>query len=217
MTQYMIHTYPSRLWYVEQYLIPSMKKQGIKKSQIIVYNDSMREGQLTSFIQSCGYTNYIDTWHLQDDIIISSKFKEQTDKYDEGIVCGFCNGYSQGQPGVANIYNMWYSMPCIRIPGHILYGFINWIYSPATRKKYMAYFKDNKHDDLFLQYYLQENYAKIIVYNIAPNLVNHIDHLLGGSIINKERSQSTEYIMSKYWEEPELLVELEKTLVLDKH
>lgn len=212
MTQYMIHACNKRLWYVEQFLIPSLKEQGIKDSQIILYNDERREGLLTAFIHSCAYTNYVDTWHIQDDVIISRQFKEQTERYNEGIVCGFCNGYSKGQPGVANIYNMWYSMPCIRIPGYILREFEEWLNKPETRKKYMAYFQDNKHDDLFLQYFLEENYAKIRVMNLAPNLVNHIDHLIGGSMVNKIRDQGTEYIMSKYWADNDLLDKIEQEL-----
>jgi hypothetical protein len=48
-------------------------------------------------------------------------------------------------------------------------------------------------------------------------MVNHIDHLLGGSLINKDRAQNTEYIMSKYWEEPELLTNIEKLLKEDNN
>ena len=32
--KYMIHTCEARLWYVEEYLIPSMLKQGIKEDDI---------------------------------------------------------------------------------------------------------------------------------------------------------------------------------------
>lgn len=212
-TQYLIHTYPKRLWYVEQYLIPSMIEQGITKDQIIVYNDSNREGELIAFLQSARYTNGKDTWHIQDDVIISKRFKEVTESY-KGIACGFCNSYSTGQPGRTNVWEMWYSMPCIRIPADILEHFIQWMHSPDTGKRFKHYFIDNKHDDVFLQYFLRENYAKTVVWNIAPNIVNHIDHLIGGSIINKDRLKTIPETMSSYWDEPELLDEIEQKLQL---
>ena len=50
------------------------------------------------------------------------------------------------------------------------------------------------------------------VWNLAPNMVNHIDHLIGGSLINQGRNKPNEFLMSKYWEEPELLDDIEKRL-----
>lgn len=211
MAMILIHACPKRMWYVEQYLVPSLKEQGIK--DIKVYNDVNQEGLLTAFTRSAEFIDYQDAWHLQDDVIISDGFKVMTDCYPDGIVCGFANGYSDGkQPGIANLYNMWYSMPCIRIPGKILFEFVNWLHSPSTCKKYMAYLKENKNDDLLFINFLQETYPKMKVWNVAPNLVNHIDHLLGGSIVNKQRSQGLDYIMSRYWDEPMLLEDIERRL-----
>jgi len=56
-------------------------------------------------------------------------------------------------------------------------------------------------------------YPRMIVLNLAPNLVNHIDHLLGGSLINKDRGRGPEYIMSRYWEEPELIEDIKNILI----
>ena len=212
MEKYLIHTCNSRLWYVEQYLIPSMRKQGIYKRNIKVYNDENGDGQLQSLINSYKCVKGKDTWHLQDDIIISSRFKEITEKYNEGIVCGFCNCFSQGYPGYANIYGMWYSMPCIRIPDYIFKGFLEWIQKDEVRIRLKPYFKENKHDDVLLEIYLKEHYPRMRVWNIAPNIVNHIDHLIGGSILNKDRGKTTSEIMSKYWNEPDLLVDIENKL-----
>ena len=212
MEKYLIHTCNKRLWYVNRYLIPSMCEQGIKKKNIVVYNDEIGEGQLISLIKSYDKTNGEDFWHLQDDIIISSKFKEETEKHNEGIVCGFCNKFSVSRPGRVNIFDMWYSMPCIRIPGNIFKEFVGWLNDPSTRHTFMCYFEENKHDDVLLESFLKTNYPKLQPYNLAPNIVNHIDHLLGGSIINKMRNKPLEFIMSTFWEEPELLVNIEKEL-----
>lgn len=209
--QYLIHTCPKRKWYVDEYLIPSMKAQGIKK--ILVYNDENRDGLLPSLLKSYALTKGKDTWHLQDDVIISSRFKEVTEKHNRGIICGFCNSYSKALPGKANVLNLWYSMPCIRIPGEIFGNFREWMNSRETQTKFRHYIIENKHDDVLFQQFLVEQYPKIVGLNLAPNLVNHIDHLLGGSLINQNRGRDTEYVMSRYWNEPELLEEIENSLI----
>ena len=63
-----------------------------------------------------------------------------------------------------------------------------------------------------MEIYLKEHYPRMRVWNIAPNIVNHIDHLIGGSILNKDRGKTTSEIMSKYWNEPDLLVDIENKL-----
>lgn len=214
---FLIHTCPKRIWYVRTFLIPSMLEQGISDDDILVYNDENRDGQLTSFLKSYDYIKDEDTWHLQDDIIISKNFRKIAEERTEEIVCGFCNSYSKQQPGRTNAYNMWYSMPCIRISDRVFSGFYEWMYKQETRKKFRHYFMENKHDDVFLQFYVRENCPQMVIYNVAPNMVNHIDHLIGGSLINQMRDKSTQEIMSSYWEEPELLEELEKNIVSSKH
>lgn len=210
--RYLIHTCPKRIWYVREFLIPSMLEQGISDDDILVYNDENRDGQLTSFLKSYDYIKGEDTWHLQDDIIISKNFRKIAEERKEEIVCGFCNSYSTQQPGRNNAYNMWYSMPCIRISDNIFKGFYEWMFKPETRKKFRHYFMENKHDDVFLQFYVRENCPQMVIYNVAPNMVNHIDHLIGGSLINQMRDKNTQEIMSSYWDEPELLEEIEEQL-----
>jgi len=210
MVKFLIHTYNSRLWYVKKFLIPSLRKQGIKN--ISVYNDKDGEGQLKSLIKSYECVKDKDAWHLQDDIVISKNFKEFVDKYDSGIVCGFCNSYSRGRPGYVGLESMWYSMPCIRIPGQIFKEFIEWMQSPNTYARYKPYFDENKHDDVFLHNFLRENYPKIRLWNVSPNMVNHIDHLIGGSIINRDRGKELSEIMAKYWDEPDVLNDITEKL-----
>lgn len=209
--RYLIHTCNKRLWYVEKYLLPSMLEQGIKRETIEIYNDVHGEGQIPSLIKSLNYTHG-DTWHLQDDIIISQDFRRMTEAYNDGIVCGFCNSFSKGRPGYVEMSAMWYSMPCIRIPEKIFTEFIAWLNNAETRKKYVYYFADNKHDDVFLEIFLNENYRTTKVHNLAPNIVNHIDHLIGGSLINQDRVKEPFELMATYWEEPQLLIDIEKRL-----
>lgn len=214
MEQYLIHTCSKRKWYVDKYLIPSMREQGIKN--ILVYNDENHDGQIQSLIKSAKLTNGKDTWHLQDDIIISSRFKELTEQYNHGLVCGFCNSFSNGRPGYVGLVSMWYSMPCIRIPGELFSQFIDWMQSAYAQNKYRAFFQENKHDDMFLQTFLKENHPDIRIQNLVPNIVNHIDHLIGGSLINGGRTKSPEYLMATYWDEPLLLGDIENKLRKEK-
>lgn len=215
---YLIHTCTKRLWYVERYLVPSMKEQGITDNEIKLYVDTDGDGLLTSYLKSYKYTEDKDTWHLQDDIIISSHFKEQAEKQrTQTVICGFCNGFSTGKPGRVNLYNMWYSMPCIKIPGILFKEFIQWMNKPEVRKRLVTYFEGNKYIDVFFETFLKETYPKLLVWNIAPNMVNHIDHLLGGSLANKTRSKGTDYIMATYWDEPELLTNIENLLREDQN
>ena len=212
MAKYLIHSCKDRYWYVRYYLIPSLKKQGIPKEDIIVYNDDNKEGLLTSFIKSYDYIGDEDAWHLQDDIVLSKDFKKVADAHDTGIVCGFCNSFSRGNPGYVCLWNMWYSMPCIRIPGDILRNFIVWLKEPATQRRLKVYFEDNKHDDVLFEIFLREQYPHIRVGNVSPNMVNHIDHLIGGSLVNKDRNKKLSEVMSTYWGEPEVLIDVEQRL-----
>ena len=202
---YMIHTCPKRKWYVDEFLIPSMTEQGISRDDIIVCNDVDGDGCLTSFVNS---------WRYLDDIIISAEFRRMTEMYDDGIVCGFCNSYASypGNIGYVGVEMMWYSFPCIRIPNEIMKEFVGWFVRPEVRYIYKSSILSKKNVDVLFWDFLKEDHKDIRVLNLAPNIVNHIDHLIGGSLINANRSQTTEEIMSKYWNEDYSIVQLEREL-----
>lgn len=208
MSTYLIHACEKRKWYVENYLIPSMLKQGIRKTDIKYYNDANKQGCLQSFIMS-SYTLSDSAWHLQDDIIISSDFKGKTERYDKGIVCGFCSFYSEDVPyGEQSVENMWYSFPCIRIPNVILKDFIVWLESREVQNKYKAYIEANKFLDTLFRIYMLENRAYMRVFNLYPNIVDNIDYLLGGSTINKRDKEP----VSLYFTEKNLVEDLKMEL-----
>lgn len=207
-TKYMIHATPKRLWYVDRYLVPEMIKNGIDKNNIIVYNDDKERGNLGAFLDSLKKSD-CDLWHLQDDVIISSDFKEQTEKHDSGIVCGFCSAYSENCPdGFVLPENMWYSFPCIRIPYIIAMEFIDWI-AHGRNGTYKNWISANKYDDSLFMAFLKEQYPLKAVLNLKPNIVNHIDYLIGGSIVNPMRQRKT---VSIYWDDIELLTRWELRL-----
>lgn len=213
MEQYLIHTCPKRKWYVDEFLVPSMKQQGIKSEQIKIYNDSYGEGQLVSLQKSLRLTNNKDTWHLQDDIVISKNFKALTEEYNEGVVCGFCNKYSSGPYGYVSLFSMWYSMPCIRIPADIFRNFVTWLQDGVNQRKFKMFFDENKHDDVLFEYFLKEAYPGLRVWNVNPNMVNHIDHLIGGSLINKNRAKTASECMATYWDEIDIIVDIKNKLM----
>lgn len=209
MAKYLIHSCAKRKWYVDEYLVPSMLAQGIEKENILIYNDDSREGCLQSFLSSIDLISSVThgTWHLQDDIIISSNFREITETYDKGIVCGFCSYYSEEVPiGIRTMSDMWYSFPCIRIPNQVVKGFVKWVRSQRIQNKYRVYIEENKFVDTLFRVYMLEVHPYKLVHNLYPNIVDNVDYLLGGSIINYQRDKLP---ISLYFLERNLVEELQ--------
>lgn len=178
------------MWYVKGYLIPTLNAQGIEP---MIWNDSRRHGNMTSCIesfQSIGKRSG-GTWHLQDDVIISENFREMTEANDDGIVCGFVNercGVNAAATGKAPVCFLWYSFPCIRIPNEIAREFVEWWTTDARyRPEWYPRVAANKFDDWFFWQFLQEKHGSEWVKHLVPNVVDHVDYLLGGSTINGNR------------------------------
>ena len=214
--KYMIHTYPKREWYVIKYLVPSMLKQGISKDDIIVVSDKLKLGNLKAFIHSLKKVGE-DTWHLQDDIIICSDFKDRTEvlSYLNTIVCGFVHyEFNTGSTlctGFTNPKFMFMSFPCIFIPCHYSWEFIHWIEEENTINKYKDLINSGKNDDLLFYKYFNDLHKDKKVYNCKPCLVDHIDYLIGGSSVN-HREYEGQQVRAYYWNEEKLIKELERKI-----
>lgn len=214
MAKYLIHTYPPRMWYVEQYLIPSMLKQGIEEVNITIYNDSKGEGNLKSCLNAFQSVPDDDsgTWHLQDDIIICKDFKDRTEQYDKGLVAGFSSFYDEirnGGPGEVTQDKMWFSFPCIRIPNQYARNCAEWVNKYIIGNfAYTKYWKDGKNDDWCFRQYLNEFHKTDKALNLAPNLVDHIDYLLGGGSGGKRHRP----VRALYWDDMDLVKELEEQI-----
>lgn len=213
MTSYMIHTYPKRLWYVEKFLIPSMLKQGIKKSQIKVYNDDAKEGNLKACMRAFAQVSDNDegTWHLQDDVCICKDFKKRTEKYDKGIVCGFSTERYNGKTptGKVKLDQMWFSFPCIRIPNQLALQCSDWVMMYMIGNPcYVGFWKDGVNDDWCFKQFLKTYYSDVDILNLAPNLVDHIDYLIGGGSGGTRDCE----VRAQYWEDESIVEELEKCL-----
>lgn len=216
MSKYLIHTYPKRLWYVEQYLIPSMLEQGIEKVDITIYNDSKGEGNLRACMNAfASCTDEGGTWHLQDDVIICKHFKELTELYDYGLVCGFCSLAFDGDiianRGAVKRENMWFSFPCIRIPNDYARECADWVNNYIIGNfAYEKFWKSGRNDDWCFREYLKSYHKDEIALNLAPNLVDHIDYLLGGgSGGQRPKNINTRAL---YWWDKDLVVELEEKI-----
>lgn len=218
--KYMIHSCNSRQWYVDKFLVPSMLKQGIKEDDIYVYQDTKEEGNLVSFVVSCHKAYEMwgeqNVWHLQDDVLICSDFKKRTEDLEsfDGIVQAFACDYDENiQPGESYVRDnkMWWSFPCIRLSSKITKLFAEWVDIWVWRDNQYGYWvRHKKGDDVIFKIYIESYHKDIRVLKLNPNLVEHVDWLIGGSLVNKQRNKKI--IRSMYWEEQSLVDELERSL-----
>ena len=219
--RYMIHAVPKRLWYVEDFMIPSMLEQGISKKEIVVYCDDKRKGNLFSFMDSirwCGEHQVEGgTWHIQDDALLSKKFAETTHKYNDGVVCGAVVkdwGPDYLKIGVQPVKELWFSFLCIRIPDDLAAECAFWFYSDASKRqegKYRNRILRNKHDDDFFQFFLFEKHPNMQITNLKPCIAEHVDFMIGGSLVNEERKRKINRVA--YWEDEDLIHQLEEDLL----
>lgn len=216
--KYMIHACPERMWYVEGLLKPSMIAQGIRAADITVWNDQERRGNLQSCLDSFGSLRGIPggTWHLQDDVLVSRDFAEQTERFGQDrVVCGFCySGYEQGTPITGQVFPalMWNStFPCVYIPNGTAADFADWFCQEARgQPEYAAWISTGKMDDTFFHAYMVEKHPDEMVLNLAPHLVEHVDYIIGGSSINKWRGH---ICRGYYFDDEELVKELTEKVV----
>lgn len=216
MAKYLIHTYPKRLWYVQDFLIPSMIEQGINAEDISIYNDEKGEGNLRACMNA--FASVPDdnegTWHLQDDVCISKDFKSRTEWYDHGLVCGFSSELYDGnipeKCGAVHRRQMWFSFPCIRIPNKWARECANWVTTYLIGNPvYEKYWKNGVNDDWAFKTYLKEFQKDCVALNIMPCLVDHIDYLLGGGSGKKPRKTPCR---AQYWADEDVIKALEVKL-----
>jgi len=190
---YMIHACEARMWYVDEFLIPSMVEQGINRNDIEVWCDTDHVGCLQATLdsfESCG-SRPGGTWHLQDDVAISRSFAHITADHDDGIVHGFYFRHideADLHPGKTSVMKMGYSFPCCRIPNYIAGEFVEWYKTEGQhREEYQEWIRLRKHVDTFFIDFLREKHPDKFIYNLKPSIVEHVDYLVGGSTVNKWR------------------------------
>ena len=73
MTEIVIHAVPERLWYVEEFLLPSLDAQGA--DSVRVWTDSDRRGNLVSCMECfAAMEGGGGAWHIQDDVLLCRDF-----------------------------------------------------------------------------------------------------------------------------------------------
>ena len=219
--KYMIHSCNDRQWYVDEFLVPALLEQGIPPADIFIYQDKDCDGNLRGFYKSCkAVCEYWGTdekvCHLQDDVYPASYFKKQVEYYaslDKYIlICGFTTFYAEDKPPGEGILcqDMWYSFPCIIYSNKLAKEFYDWCNEYLWGKNlFKHWINRNRGDDYIFECFLKCDYQNELIYKVAPNLVEHVDFLLGGSVVNKQRNKPN--VRSRYWsvEEEPLIKDLE--------
>lgn len=192
-----------------------MLEQGITEKQIEVWMDRNHDGNLFSFMKCCKEYGKRGSgrWHMQDDVVISSDFKEKTEKYDDGIVSGFYRREWQGltpKEGLVPAVYHWNSFQCVRIPDKYIAECAEWFFTDAAyRDTYQDIVQKNKCDDSMWYDFLTECHLEEFVLNLNPSIVDHVDFLLGGSVINKWRGH---YARGDLWVDDEAFENLKAKL-----
>ena len=209
--KYVIHACTQRMWYVTEFLVPSLEQQGI--DDILIKCDEKGIGNLENCMNIFAHiTTPGGTWHLQDDIIVCHDFKERTNEPSYDIICGFVspNDEHLKYEGYVAPKDMWWSFPCIYIPNNLARECANWYYEYAKYKGiYSWMIKNTKYDDYFFREFLMLRYPNYKVLNLKPNLVDHVDYLMGGTTINKEREKKFKTVRAKWFNDKYLVDELE--------
>lgn len=197
--KYMIHVCNDREWYVKEFLFPSLIDSGISKDDIIIWHDKKGIGNLASFVASCEWIGenlniHDNTWHLQDDIVISDRFFTETQKFWDGVSNGFCNELFDGERtnylGVTSGSGMWFSFQCVCIPNRMARDFAKWFHEECVPKNlYPEFVSTGRCDDSLFNRYLVTHEPNVMALNIFPCIVDHIDFLIGGTVINKEQNR----------------------------
>ena len=212
----LIHAVPERLWYVENFLVPALKEQGAEDVQI--WNDDKHSGNLKACMDCfASMEGDGDTWHIQDDVLVCRDFVDRCKSFDEGVVYGFCCLNFNDRPEAAGrvyAFDAWNSFQCIRIPNAYARECAAWVRSERWRgdsphPELPILWQLNKGDDTFFHEFMACKHGRETVYNAAPNLVNHIDYLIGGSTLSHSW---TCLALSALWDDKELVAELKEKI-----
>lgn len=214
--QLMIHACPERRWYVDEFLVPEMRRQGIEPE---VWLDAKRKGNLSACMEAFAACDGDGgTWHLQDDVLPARDFAERVKDLADGdaVLCGFVNelgGPDCNLRGWVYMPDMWYSFPCTYIPNAIARECAEWWFSGAWRSEVQALAisaaEDGRGDDFLFREFMEIHHGGEMALNLTPCLVEHVDWLIGGSTVSPFRGY---YARAVYWEDEELVKNLEQRI-----
>lgn len=207
--KFLIHACPRRLWYVTEFLVPSLIHQGA--DDVEIYNDADGKGNLLACMDS--FSNRQGdggTWHIQDDALLARDFVARCREMDDGVVYGFCNEQFTDDPaqtGRVPVESAWHSFQCVRIPDAYARECADWFFNGNGKNHgyYPLWVRSGKMDDSVFRSFLLECHPYDYVINATPNLTEHVDWLIGGSVLNEWRGFIAR---AHYWDDEELVEEL---------
>jgi len=208
----LIHAYPKRMWYVEGWLVPELERQGA--DEVEIWNDTEGNGNLRACLDSfAARSGDGGTWHIQDDVLLCRDFVKRCREHDEGVVYGFCNVQFTDDPlqtGRVSVEDAWHSFQCVRIPDEYARECAAWFEGPGkTSALYPIWVKSGKMDDDVFRTFLIDRHGRETVENLRPNLVEHVDWIIGGSVLHPWRG----YIArAHFWDDEELVRELRESV-----
>ena len=208
----LIHACPKRMWYVDGFLLPELERQGA--DEVEVWNDTEGAGNLRSCMASfAARTGDGGTWHIQDDVLLCRDFVELCREHDDGVVYGFCNEQFTDDPlqtGHVSVTDAWHSFQCVRIPDAYARDCAEWLEGAGkTCAFYHLWKKTGKMDDDVFRTYLLSEHGREMVTNLKPNLVEHVDWIVGGSVLHPWRG----YLARAYfWDDEDLVDELKEAV-----
>lgn len=212
--KYLIHACPKRMWYVEKFLYPQLREQGAPAEGIEIWNDAEGKGNQIAFFESCAARiGDGGTWHIQDDVLLCRDFVKRCAELDDGVVVGFCHERFTDDPqqiGRVHLPDGWHSFQCVRIPDAYARECAAWYFDDARyRFIFHTWVKSGKMDDSFFRAFLEDRHPYEMIYNAAPNLVEHVDLLIGGSVLAEWRGY---WARAHYWDDDELVADLQNRI-----
>lgn len=216
--RFLIHACPKRLWYAEEFLRPALLDQGADPSDVEIWNDAEGRGNLLACMASfAAREGDGGTWHLQDDVLPCRDFVRRCGEYDEGVAFGFaCRNFGDRLDACGTVYvaDAWNSFQCVRIPDPWARECAAWVMSGDWKTESPCpelpiLWELGKGDDTFFHEFMLCRHGRGVAENIAPNLVEHIDWLVGGSSIQHWRDYLAR---AEFWAEPELVDEVKEQI-----
>lgn len=208
----LIHACPQRMFYVEGFLVPRLLGQGAE--DVRIFCDDRGLGNLAACMEAfSGCEGDGGTWHLQDDVLPCRDFVERCRVLDKDLVYGFCcRNFGDRTDAWGRVYipDAWNSFQCVRIPDPYARACAAWVRSGAWARESPSaelpiLWQLGRGDDTFFHEFMSCRHGTESAYNAKPNLVEHVDWLLGGSTLHQWQG----YIArSEYWDDPESLAQL---------
>ncbi len=212
----LIHACQQRMWYVEGFLIPMLQAQGA--DDIEIWNDTEHKGNLQACMDSFAVRiGDGGTWHIQDDVLPARDFVKRCCEHDEGIVYGFCCEQFRDDPqqtGKVYLADAWHSFQCVRIPDAYAREYVAWVRggkwkTESPHPELPILWEMGKGDDSFFSEFIACRHPYDVAENLKPNLVEHVDWIIGGSILHKYREY---FARAYYWEDEALVDELKEAV-----